>query len=387
MNKLKNIILILILCGFCESGFSQSYFYSQKLQKIYNNLSVSCMNKTFFAHARTDTTILCTEIAKTDTIPIIISIDKYGIIEHIGYQFFVGIDTIYDRNIIRFMEREFLNLLTTKELNEVLVENYEDRLDITLNGNSIGSNFFKNKTNLLKLLRNVTGFSVKRVENFYRVDVDCRSSLAHNNSVQSTLSFQFPADYELIYGMNKKEMDNFISFNLQNHKCKQSINEMENCVDMVYFHDSVYVCKGNSFMISQINNDLYYTVNDISSNLIFNQAMPTESFSNVMLFSSEKNYTIKVKQRKYGNINDKYTICSKDFFDFFDKNYDKYFGIEPAKDGILKGTLIFKDRSTNTIHLAYIEISVEALMHGGEMNMTLTANIPQHNLENLYGEK
>lgn len=96
----------------------------------------------------------------------------------------------------------------------------------------------------------------------------------------------------------------------------------------------------------------------------------------------------------YGNTVKKYTIDSRDFYDYFARDYERYFGVETigyAEAGraqsLLTGTLILRDRNASSIHLAYITVSLDNLLNGGTMEMQLYSNIPFHNLQSLFGKQ
>jgi hypothetical protein len=78
---------------------------------------------------------------------------------------------------------------------------------------------------------------------------------------------------------------------------------------------------------------------------------------------------------------------SRDFYDYFSSDYDRYFGVEPPAGGKLIGTLILSDRNAANIHLAHISIGLEDLLSGGIMEMRLHSNIPIHNIQTLFDNK
>lgn len=160
----------------------------------------------------------------------------------------------------------------------------------------------------------------------------------------------------------------------------QSCNESE----MRVYRDSAFVCKGSAFIISQINNDVYYKQNGTELRLIFSRNWITEKFSNIILAPVERNYNIQITQRVYGGEQYRYELNSIDFFDYFSGPYERYFGIESVEKDILAGTLIFADKNTSSIHIAFVSISLWDLFNGGTMKIQLDTNIPQHNVETIF---
>jgi len=139
-------------------------------------------------------------------------------------------------------------------------------------------------------------------------------------------------------------------------------------------------------MIPQINNDLFYVKTDGVYNFAFDKSLIAESFANALLVHVKNNYKINITQRMYGNVVKKYTVNSRDFDDYFRRDYDRYFGIESLKKEKLTGTMILSNRNEENIHLAFVSISLDDLINGGTMEMQLYSNIPQQNIKTLFGK-
>jgi hypothetical protein len=276
-----------------------------------------------------------------------------------------------------------LALFATDNLNQKLATNRDNGMFITHNGNTPQTNFYRSRTGLPNLLQRVSGMNVRYDEGKrYRVDIHCGE--------RQTLTFDFVADAELLSDMDKKERDERIAAQLSHHKAKASATQhIPVCSDatMQTHNDSAFVCTGGSFIIPQINGNLYYTKSDDTLKLAFGKNWIAETLSNVMLAPSERNYTVQVTHRLYGGITRSYEINSRDFFDYFSDEYERYFGIEAVERDILSGTLVLADKNVGNIHLAFVSVSVLDLLNGGTMKIQLDANIPQHNVETLFGRK
>jgi len=202
------------------------------------------------------------------------------------------------------------------------------------------------------------------------------------------LTFQFLADAELLSDMDKKERDDRIAAQLSHHRAKANAPpHIPVCSDaiMQVHNDSAFVCMGRSFIIPQINSNMYYTKSDDTFKLAFGKNWIVETLSNAMLAPSERNYTVQITHRVYGGRTHLYEVDSRDFFDYFSNEYDRFFGIESVDRDILAGTLILSDKNAGNIHIAFVSISVLDLLNGGIMKIQLNTNIPQHNVETLFG--
>lgn len=332
------------------------------------------------------TVLHCADLIKGDTVPVIISKDENGVIDHIGYCFLPDSIRSTDVAVIQFVEREILTILSAKNVITALRPDYENGLLILLDSVPIDPMLLLDKKKLSSLLWNCGGTIINRIGNDYDVSILCSDG--------QRLTFSFPADCKLISGMDKREQEIKLAFQLKNHVAK-AIDSLILSPDIEYlqllqdstYQECIYIEKGNEFNIPQINNDLFYIEDDSIYSLVSDTSMVSWSFSNAMLAPSEKHYTIDVKHRMYGFMIQEYTIDSRDFNDYFSHSYERYFGIETLEPGNLSGTMILYNRDEEYIHLAYVTTTLNDLINGGKMIMELYSNIPQHNIKTLFGEK
>ena len=359
---------------------SQPLFYSQSLQKLYYSLPSSCRP----VNPCADTVVLCNGILQGITVPVIYSVDSYGVLEHIGYRFLP--DNFDMRSVhlavIRFLERETLSLLATDNLNQKLANNRRNGLMLLHNGSTPQQNFYRNRNDLPDLLQRVESMDIRYEDGTrYQVILNCGQS--------QTLTFLFVADAELLSNMDKKERDEQLAAQLSQHQTKAVITQSHVSVcdnaSLQFFQDSVYLCPGKQYVIPQMNSNLYYLKMRDTFEIVFNSRWPVATLQNVMLAATGHNYTVRVAHRQYGWEIKRYEMKIRDFFDYFANGYDRYFGIETLERDILSGTLILADRAAGNIHLAHVSINLWDLLNGGVMEMILDSNIPQHNIETLYG--
>ena len=374
-HKIKIVLLLALGIWPLAEGLSQQMFYSQALQNLYLSLPEGCRVDT----TTTDTIVLYKDLVQGKTLPVIYRWDENDILEHIGYRFLQDVDTVViDNAIIRLIERELLTVLTSSDLNQTLITYRENGFSILLNNTPVRQNYLQNKRQLLNLLENNRGITINFESPKYDVVLSCANG--------QKLSFHFKADSELITGMDKMERDVRLALQLKNH-C--AANERVVSSDYSYLQllrDSLYVDKGSSFMIPQINSDLFYIKADSAYNLALDKSLIAESFANALLVPVKNDYKINITHRMYGKTVKEYTINSRDFDDYFHADYDRYFGVEAVGKDNLTGTLILNDRYAGSIHLAFVSISLRELLNGGTMTMQLYSNIPQHNIKTLFGK-
>jgi hypothetical protein len=325
-----------------------------------------------------DTLFCCDEIVKGECLPIVFKYDKYGALTHIGWCLMSAIDTTSQNPIaISFIERMLLSELVSNDVERILTGVKENDIIVIVNGKPVIRNFYSDKSSLLKLLSNISSVKVEYSKNQYKVTLFCNS--------EQEVSFLFPADNELLTGMNKRESDQWLALQLKNHIMKQErvpIHEQDSCFQ--FLNDSIFVSRGIFFRIPQISNDLYYLKTDSAYSLIFDRELAPETFSNILRKPFLHTYIINISHDLYGEIEENYTVSSHDFDDYFFEHYDRYFGVETMDIDKLTGTLIFSDRYVGSFHMAYVEIGLDELMRGGTMKMKLYSNIPIRDYEKYF---
>ncbi|MDR1169826.1 MAG: hypothetical protein LBK97_03225 [Prevotellaceae bacterium] len=360
------------------AGNAQQVFYAQSVQQLYMSLPETCA---VAGSATIDTVVLCRNMVQGDIVPIVYSWDENRVLEHVGYRFLSDSATVKDV-IVRFLERELLSALLSDDVNQTLVTYRENGLSVKLDNEPVKPSLLKNRRQLSNLLKSSQGITINYDGKNYDITLLCGDS--------QELSFQFRADSELITGMDKREREIRLAFQLKNHKAAGSVsNSSLTSTDYSYLklmRDTIYADRGSSYLIPQVNNDLFYVKADSAYSLAFDKSLIAESFSNALLVPAGNRCKIKVTHRMYGKTVEKYTVESRDFDDYFSHGYDRYFGIESLKKEKLTGTLILSDRNAWSIHMAYVSVSLDDLLNGGTMEMQLYSNIPQQNIKSLFGK-
>ena len=385
MNKLALSILLIIgaMTITSENTTAQTLFYSPKVNSLYKIVNQVCVLDSICVN---DTVLECVDLVKGDTVSIILIKDENGVVDHIGFCFLPDSIRMVNIPIVQFLERELLTVLIAKDIGAAVRADKENGLQIMLDDNPISQNLLQNKKKLCSMLKGNSGIIFTKVNKDYCVTILC------SNGQQ--LSFSFPADCKLISGMDKKEQEIRLAFQLKNHIAKTidslipvpDINYLQLLQDSIY-KDSIYVERGEEFHIPQMNNDLFFFKNDSIYALVSDTSLVALTFSNALLVPSTNHYTIDVKHRMYGFVVQDYTIDSRDFNDYFSNGYERYFGIETLEPENLSGTMILYNRNEEFIHLAYVTTTLDDLMNGGKMTMELHSNIPQHNIKTLFGKR
>lgn len=374
------LLACFIVAIFSECVKAQEMFYSPKVDSLYKLVSHTC---SIDSKCVNDTILQCGDLIKGDTVPIIISKDENCVVDHIGFCFLPDSIRMFNLSVIRFIEREMLTIIVSKDISAIMSSYKNDGVQLIMDDEPVNQSILQNKKQLFNVLKGCKSIILNRVERDYYVTICCSNG--------QRLSISFPVDCELISGMDKKEREIRLAFQLKNHTAK-AVQSPDILTDKSFlqlmqdsiYQGSIYVEKGEKFSIPQINNDLFYFKNDSIFTLVSDTSLIALSFSNALLAPTANHYTIDVKHRMYGLVSKDYSIDSRDFNDYFSQGYERYFGIETLDPDHLSGTLILYNRDEEFIHLFYVTTTADDLANGGRIMMELYSNIPQHNIESLY---
>jgi hypothetical protein len=363
---------------------AQNLFYSHKNELLFESFNNVCKIDSIITKNHV---FKCTELVSNDTVNIIIRKDDNNIVEHIGCKFLPDSINIENKLITQFVERELLSVLLSDSVAETMKKNNDSGLFILLNDSVISLDSLANRSWFFNLWKTNSGIIIDRADKNYMVTIVCQNN--------QNLKFIFKADIDLISGMNKKEEEIQLAIQLSNYYADNNNDTTHVSIPdyMEYFYtndslsaDSIFVVKKDSFVIPQINGDIYYIKNDTVITPIFDTTYTALSFSNAILLPLSHDYPLEIKHWMYGYKKQIYTMSSKDFFSFFSNDFDKYFGIETVDEDHLTGTLVFYNREAEYIHIAYISTTLANLMNCGKIYIELNTYIPQHNLRTLFGE-
>ena len=375
MNKLKIIIWSVLGISALPDGYAQQIFYSQSLQNLYWSLPKTCLT---VDTTMTDMVVLCNDIVQDDTVPLIYRWDENRVLEHIGCRFLQNDSVSINDVVVRFIERELLAALLSNDISQTLITYRENGLSVLLNNAPVRQSLLQNKRQLLRLIKSNSGIAINSDGKKYDVTLFCTNG--------QELSFHFKSDSELLTGMDKKERDIRLAIRLKNHRATKDNVVVPDYSYLQLLRDTIYVDKGSSFMIPQINRDLFYVKADSTYNLALDKSLIAESFANALLVPVKNSYTINIMHRMYGKVVKNYTVNSRDFDDYFLHDFDRYFGVESLEKEKLTGTMILSSRNEGCIHLAYVSVSLDDLLNGGTMEIQLYSNIPQQNIKTLFGK-
>lgn len=231
-----------------------------------------------------------------------------------------------------------------------------------------------------------TVLSFNGTENFSEERVDLKSyRVTWTRNGREVLKISFDMDYELLSGCNSIELEQLFVSQLKRYKGITSTNE----VDLFPENTNVFVVQGDSFLIREMRNDLYFERDASGWHLTDNPDATSKTLSNLMLSPQfRQNPSLQLTLDKYGYETEKvnvpyHTLLRK----CIDDGCTPYFGIkEREDDGTYTGTVMFVNRRAGYVHMLSTRIPAETLVSKGEGTITgrLYVYIPMHNVSDRY---
>lgn len=385
MKKLYYYLVIIVILNTNSELICQIVISSQYLKKLYDNLPSDCK-------------LIITEnlalnkysITTKNIIPNYeIEIDYYitgGKVEDFGIPIvnpFVR-NLILSEDICRFIERKTLELLLMPNDKSLIEKLHENNIKILLNNNSVISRAMMQE--VYSIMYSNGNLKLKREGANYE--------LSWNSVSNESVIFTFPATNTLIRGMDKKELDEEIIEHLEEihysiekiDKEKLSTNNISRS-DLIK-KDSIYCLKKDSFVIKEINNNLYFKVQNGVLQYVYEPSYIDESLCNlIQLPQLNDNLKANINHNIYGNERVNYTMNFQELVTYFKNSCSLYTGIEKKTEKGIKAIIIMLNDKLNVLHMMVIDVDKDILFNkDGSIAIELRTNIPTNNIDNLFGE-
>ncbi|MDR3338984.1 MAG: hypothetical protein LBT25_02615 [Candidatus Symbiothrix sp.] len=362
---MKTKIIISIVFALCFHSLVAQNFATRQLEYLSSLMNCPLPQQT--------DTFRCSEICN---LPLIIEYDKAGVVSHLGFSLFA--DSLKKHALAKplydFQERLFLEVFlqgdetkAIKLLGEYKVQwgnlgigTFYSALESSLHFASIGTNEY----------------------------VLTKDSLTWTSSWQDStwiFSLRFPANFDLISSMDKKEAEIWLAKQLQNFQCNgnNTPSVKGNVGDLQQLNRSNYVLRGNSYFVQAMNNNMYFQI-------LYDRNFPEESIANLFNYPDPqrtKGLDLQIKQTAYGGSSQTYKVKLTDFQCFMGDDYVVYTGIEKCNVQTAEFSVIYKSKWYNYSHLLYVQTTRDNLFDKTEpLKAVFYTFIPNQNIKNLYKE-
>lgn len=359
MNLLSVIFYLFVF----QKGICQDTYNKTQSELIYNRLSKKCQQD----FAISDT-ISCNVKGYDFTIYKTHFVDGYV---NYGLKLFPDRTIVKSDKILSFIEREnlFYILSSTKEQYER--EKTKHVYFSTDKGSSVSAKLIYVITNPFQ------GYSINKEGTSYKIVL---SGISNNK-----INIDFPANYTLITGRDKVGLQQLLYNELMCIEDNTISSYHKHNTDLLEKSDDIFMYKGKTFLIGEMNTNVYYQQDKIS--IVFDKSHSKESFSNLFMtdISLNKNIQVNLIMKNY-NTKDNLQITLSKLVSHFDKGFVKYFGIEDISDNTIRGSFLLYNKSYSYMHLLDTEVAVDELFNENTtIKIKMYSYIPTHNIKDLFG--
>jgi len=357
---------------------AQEISVSVKVKEIFSMLPLECKNQIISSSSNNN--FEC-QIRDKD-VNLKILYNTTGQISHIGLNLFsFNENLVFNPEVLFFIERSLLDFFLINDISFIKKKTKEDKIQLWLNNNKIGDPGFTVFADILPVVQGQYDFAIQ---------YDGSNYTAIFKQLLNEFKIKFPANNNVITGLDKKEYGQLISQSLKAYKYSKDLQIIyPDTNSLNRYKDSIMVNVGDSYFKS-ITSRKYYQVNkDGNVQYLFSNQYVLESFANIFLapFESNRDIILKIKHKIYGDEKSNYDIALSDFLLFFESDFDFYFGIEDKNDESLAGTLIMHNKELNFINLLSVVTNKKELFSDTPtINGVFYTNIPSDNIKNLFSE-
>lgn len=363
---MKKVLYIIICMNIVIFGYTQKRV---GVKDLYESLFT---NVVFYS----DTLILKSEISQSK--PIVFTRNSSLPSFHLGISLFSKeTKELINKPVCNFIERLMLEAVLCKNKEEVRLLLESRKIELRLNGRKFGEGGFTSVKALLEEIDQPSSFRLANTDGKFMAVIDF--------GVFNSLEMIFPASRELIFGTDKKESDEEVCALLKKHPKMdlRPIAEMDPS-SLQWMEDSLYVEKGNVFMIDSICSDHFFLKEGNEFVPLYKSTYPSESFKNILLGVIDADKELYIRHRMYGNYSPDFTISVSAFLDCFREECTFYCGTHRMQNGKLQGVLIVHNALYNFIHMLIVTTDETDLFRSNTLNADLYTNIPQHYIKSLF---
>lgn len=349
--------IIVLLAGFMP--VSATNFATKRLQSIAQCLKLQGLdqlnNQTSYDYQYLDRKL-------------VVRSNRYGEIDHIGLALFPKeMVRLYPSPIYDFLERNLL---------ERHLPNLDGEIQYKLKNEHL--------TFVIGDINTVLSFNGDELFTEEHVDLKiCRATWTRDG--YNVLKISFDMDIEMLSGCNAIELEEQFLRRLKRHQFIELPNDIEIFPDF----GNVFVAQGDSFLIREMRNDLYFECDSTGWHLSDNPEVALTMLPNLMLSTQFKaNPMLDLTVDKYGYETEKIIVSYKNLLNMaIEDGCTPYFGIKERKnDNSYTGTLILVNRRGGYIHMLSTVIPAETMNNRGNGSILgrLHVYIPMHNVSERF---
>ena len=358
MKKTILVILLLSLVGIMPANAIS--FSTSRLESIAKSLRLNSLDTlTIGSHYH----------YKYQGHDLNVRVNQYGEVEHIGLLLFPqGCRTEQTMVLYDFLERTLL---------ERLMPNLDGGLKFKLQNENLLFLRGSARTAMHLDTTAINGFSFNRID-FKNYEV------CWKKGENELLKIQFGMDYQTLSGCDAIELDARFMQRLKRFKP----HDYKKKTWAFPEHSDVYVAAGDTFLIREFRNDLYYERTNGEWHLADSTSTQGKILRNMMLsLESDAQSLLTVSLDQHSDVKDVLTLPYKYWLQMcLDEGCTPFFGIKRKGLDKYEGTVLMTHPGAGYVHLMSVEIPVSTLENGGNgpIRGYLFVYIPMHNVSSDY---
>ena len=369
VKRMKRKIAIIAALVLCIHSLGAQNFATRQLEYLNSLMPCSLPTSTAIFN--------CLQVSN---LPLKVEYDAAGVVCHLGLSLFS--DSLKTHELTKplydFQERLFLEVFLQGDETKARKLLMENNVHWTDYSQMLGAgSFFNSLENSLQIAQ------MDSVE--YVMSKDSLTWISEWRVKDSNFMLRFPANYDLISGMDKKEIEAVFAGQLQSFQCKGVTTPLVKGYlgNLEQLNRSNYVLRGKELFIKAMNNNVYFGV-------LYDRNYPEESIAN--LFNDpdpqrSKGLDLQIRQAAYGGESLLYKIKLSDFQCFMGDDYEVFTGIEKCSVETAEFSVIYKSKWYNCYHLLYVQTTPQILFDKTEpLKAIFYTFIPNQNIKNLYKE-
>ena len=367
-----SLILSLLLYGSIHAQeYSPQQCIGEKVKSIaeilYTDYQIDCENSTE---------------AEIDKMAIIIRKNASKKILHIGFKLFPNktIDK-HPSPAYNFIEYYLLNLYLLKEDSIILRQMNEDKVQILFGNKTRKQHLRKQLAEAVSALNRSSSFTIDMTGNNY--------TMAYADDENKVFKIHFPANHQLLSGMNKKESEQFFYTSLTSFPGAPCIEDTVDARTLEKIGENCYLQKGETYQIEAMNTNRYYTLQNGNYLQLADTLQAGRSVQNLFTMQADNRIEANVTLRLYGQKKIDFSIPLHKLLEFCRANGCKVFaGIESAGASSIKGTVILLNQAQGYSHTMSFEVDPRILNRpeAYKIKTDLYSFAPVHNIESIFFE-
>ncbi|EGF52002.1 conserved domain protein [Bacteroides fluxus YIT 12057] len=367
-----SLILSLLLYGSIHAQeYSPQQCIGEKVKSIaeilYTDYQIDCENSTE---------------AEIDKMAIIIRKNASKKILHIGFKLFPNktIDK-HPSPAYNFIEYYLLNLYLLKEDSIILRQMNEDKVQILFGNKTRKQHLRKQLAEAVSALNRNSSFTIDMTGNNY--------TMAYADDENKVFKIHFPANHQLLSGMNKKESEQFFYTSLTSFPGAPCIEDTVDARTLEKIGENCYLQKGETYQIEAMNTNRYYTLQNGNYLQLADTLQAGRSVQNLFTMQADNRIEANVTLRLYGQKKIDFSIPLHKLLEFCRANGCKVFaGIESAGASSIKGTAILLNQAQGYSHTMSFEVDPRILNRpeAYKIKTDLYTFAPVHNIESIFFE-